>query len=344
MNLLAFISSLITAVPVVAALATLGGPRVAQGKPITILNVSYDPTRELYREINAAFAAQWRAMKGQTVQVLQSHGGSAKQARAVIDGLEADVVTLALPLDIDAIAERSGLVPADWASRLPHNSAPFASTIVMLVRRGNPKHVRDWNDLARPGIGVITSNPKTSGGARLNYLALWAYASKTFAGNQAKTQDFVRRVFANVPVLDAGARAATATFVERGIGDVLITWENDALLARRQFADTHLEVVVPSLSLLAEPPVAVVEKVAARHGTLDVSRAYLDFLYSDAAQEIAARNFYRPTKASVARRYAAQFAPMHLLTVDSAFGGWRNAQAVHFADDGTFDRIYEPRP
>jgi sulfate/thiosulfate-binding protein len=309
----------------------------------TLLNASYDPTRELYSEYNAAFAAHWRAATGEVVVVRQSHGGSGKQARAVIDGLEADVVTLALAGDIDAIAREARLLPADWQRRLPQNSTPYTSTIVFLVRRGNPKRILDWGDLVRPGIGVITPNPKTSGGARWNYLAAWGWALRQPGGSAASAEDFVRRLYRNVPVLDSGARGSTTTFVQRGIGDVLLTWENEAYLARQRLGAEAFDIVFPSVSILTEPPVAVVEQVAARHGTTRLAADYLRYLYSPPAQEIAARHFYRPRDAAVLARYAATFPPFStLLTIDD-FGGWQRAQADHFADGGSFDRIYAGR-
>ena len=311
-------------------------------KPLTLLNVSYDPTRELYQDFNKQFAGYWKGKTGQDVTVRQSHGGSGKQARSVIDGLEADVVTLALAYDIDQIAEKGGTLPADWQTRLPDNSSPYTSTIVLLVRKGNPKAIRDWGDLAKSGVSVITPNPKTSGGARWNYLAAWAWALRQPGGSEAKAKDFVSRVYKNVPVLDAGARGATTTFVERGIGDVLIAWENEALLAIRELGVGKFEVVAPSISILAEPPVAVVDKVAGKHGTKDVARAYLEYLYTETGQEIAARHFYRPRLASVAAKYASQFPTLSLVTVDEVFGGWKKAHTAHFADGALFDQIYQP--
>ncbi|MBA8882824.1 sulfate ABC transporter substrate-binding protein [Dokdonella fugitiva] len=308
----------------------------------SLLNVSYDPTRELYRDVNAAFAADWKQRTGETVTIKQSHGGSGKQSRSVIDGLGADVVTLALAYDIDALAAHGGLVPADWQKRLPDNSAPYTSTIVFLVRKGNPKAIKDWDDLVKPGIGVITPNPKTSGGARWNYLAAWGYAAKK-SGGDAAAKDFVGKLFRNVPVLDTGARGATTTFVERGQGDVLLAWENEALLALAEGdGKDRFEIVVPSVSILAEPPVAVVDKVVDKHGTRKVAEAYLQFLYTPAGQEIAAKNGYRPRDASVAAKFAAKFPNVPTFTVDEAFGGWQKAQAAHFADGGTFDQIYTP--
>jgi sulfate transport system substrate-binding protein len=329
----------------VGAAVTLAAaaPWVARGpKPLMLLNVSYDPTRELYQALNAAFVAHWRARTGQAVTIRQSHGASGAQARAVIDGLEADVVTLALAGDIDRISERTGLLPAGWQALLPHRSTPYTSTIVFLVRRGNPKSIRDWGDLVRSGVTVVTPNPKTSGGARWNYLAAWGYALRRAGGDESRAHAFVADLFRQVPVLDAGARAATTTFVERGIGDVLIAWENEALLAVRQAAG-RVEIVVPSVSILAEPPVAVVEGIAQKHGTLAVARAYLEYLYTDEAQDIAARHFYRPRLAAVPARSAVPFPDLALFTVDEAFGGWARAQAAHFADGGVFDQLYEAR-
>jgi sulfate transport system substrate-binding protein len=309
---------------------------------VQLLNVSYDPTRELYQDVNAAFAKQWKAKTGQDLTVQQSHGGSGKQARSVIDGLPADVVTLALAWDIDAIAN-AGLLPKNWQTRLPHNSSPYTSTIVFLVRKGNPKQIKDWNDLVKPGVSVITPNPKTSGGARWNYLAAWGYALRHNNNDAAKAQDFVRRLFKNVPVLDTGARGATVTFVERGIGDVLIAWENEALLAVREMGKGQFQIVAPSLSILAEPPVAVVDKVANKKKTAAVAKAYLEFLYTPEAQEIAAKNYYRPRLPAVAQKYAQQFPQVQLFTIDQVFGGWAKAQQTHFADGGVFDKIYEGR-
>ena len=307
----------------------------------SLLNVSYDPTRELYQELNAGFIKSWKASSGDSVQIRQSHGGSGKQARAVIDGLDADVVTLALASDIDAIATR-GLIASDWQNRLPHHATPYTSTIVFLVRKGNPKNIRDWADLTRPGIAVITPNPKTSGGARWNYLAAWGYALKQPGGNEASGQAFVAKLYKNVPVLDAGARGATTTFVERGIGDVLIAWESEALLAQRELGPDKVDLIVPSVSILAEPPVALVDKVVDRHGTRKLAEAYLQYLYSEPAQEIAAKHFFRPTAPAAAAKSAAQFAKVHLLTVDEIAGGWTAAQKTHFADGGVFDRLYQP--
>jgi sulfate/thiosulfate transport system substrate-binding protein len=307
---------------------------------VTLLNVSYDPTRELYDDVNAAFAKSWKAKTGQTVAVRQSHGGSGKQARAVIDGLEADVVTLALAYDVDAI-ERAGLIKPGWAARLPDRAAPYTSTIVFLVRKGNPKHLQGWADIVKPGIAVITPNPKTSGGARWNYLAAWGQELRR-TRDEAKARAYVGALYKNVPVLDSGARGATNTFVERGIGDVLLAWENEAILAVKKLGPDKLDIVVPSESVLAEPPVAVVDKVADRRGTAAVAKAYLEFLYTEDGQEIAARNFYRPRDAKVAARHRADFPKLTLFTVDEVFGGWTKAQATHFADGGIFDQLYTP--
>jgi sulfate/thiosulfate-binding protein len=307
---------------------------------VTLLNVSYDPTRELYQAYNAAFAKHWQQTAGQKVAIKQSHGGAAKQARAVIDGLEADVVTLALAYDIDEIAERAKLLPADWQKRLPNNSSPYTSTIVFLVRKGNPKGIKDWDDLAKPGISVITPNPKTSGGARWNYLAAWGYALQKSGNNPQKAKEFVTALYRNVPVLDSGARGSTTTFVERGIGDVFISWENEAFLAIQELGPGKFEIVVPSLSILAEPPVALIDKVVDRKGTRKVAEAYLRFWYTPEAQEIAAKNFYRPIDAKVAAKYEKQFPKVSLITIDETFGGWQKAQKAHFADGGVFDQIY----
>ena len=314
---------------------------LAHAADITLLNVSYDPTRELYQGINAAFIKQWKTQTGDSVKIKQSHGGSGKQARTVIDGLDADVVTLGLAYDIDEIAQR-GLLAKDWAQRLPHNSTPYSSTIVFLVRKGNPKGIKDWDDLARPGIAVITPNPKTSGGARWNYLAAWGHAVKQPGGSDAKAKEFVAKIFRNVPVLDSGARGATTTFVERGIGDVLIAWENEALLAIKELGPDKVEIVAPKLSILAEPPVALVDKVVDKHGTRKVAEAYLKYLYTDDGQELIAKNYYRPTVAKAATKYAAQFPKVTLFTIDDVFGGWAKAQQTHFADGGSFDQIYQP--
>ncbi len=314
----------------------------ADAREIKLLNVSYDPTRELYQEYNAAFAGYWKAKTGDDVVVAQSHGGSGKQAQSVINGLGADVVTLALAYDIDAISQQAHLLPADWQKRLPDNSTPYTSTIVFLVRKGNPKHIKDWDDVVRPGVMVVTPNPKTSGGARWNYLAAWAYALEKYGQDDAKARDFVKRLYKNVPVLDSGARGSTTTFVERGIGDVLLAWENEAYLARKQFGADKFDIVTPSLSILAEPPVAVVDKVAKKHGTTGVAQAYLEYLYSDEGQDIAGRNFYRPRDPKAAAKYAGQFSPVKLVTVDAVFGGWQKAQKSHFADGGVFDQIFQP--
>jgi sulfate/thiosulfate transport system substrate-binding protein len=308
---------------------------------VSLLNVSYDPTRELYQDINAAFAKSWKASSGDTVKIRQSHGGSGKQGRAVIDGLEADVVTLALAYDIDAIAAHK-LLPQDWQQRLPHNSAPYTSTIVFLVRKGNPKGIKDWNDLVRPGVAVITPNPKTSGGARWNHLAAYGYALRQPGGNDASARTFLKKLYQNVPVLDSGARGATTTFVERGIGDVLIAWENEALLAIKELGPDKVEVVAPSSSILAEPPVAVVDKVADRHGTRKVAQAYLQFLYTDEGQELIAKHYYRPVQEKTAKKYAGQFPAVKLFTLAQVAGDWATAHKTHFADGGVFDQIYQP--
>jgi sulfate/thiosulfate transport system substrate-binding protein len=313
----------------------------AHAATLSLLNASYDPTREFYEEYNKAFAAYWKSRSGDTVTVNQSHGGSGKQARSVIDGLEADVVTLALAYDIDALVKPGGLVPANWQSRLPNNSAPYTSTIVFLVRKGNPKNIHDWGDLARPGISVITPSPKTSGGARWNYLAAWAWALKQPGGSDATAEAFVKKLYHNVPVLDSGARAATVTFAERGIGDVLLAWENEAFLAVKELGPGKFDIVAPSLSIVAEPPVSVVDVNVDEHGTRKVAEEYLKYLYSRQGQEIAAKHFYRPRDPAVAAQYAKQFTDIPtLVTIDGLFGGWARAQATHFADNGTFDRIY----
>ncbi|MFC4522999.1 sulfate ABC transporter substrate-binding protein [Cupriavidus pinatubonensis] len=322
-----------------AAFAAIGAAQTATAT--NLLNVSYDPTRELYVDVNAAFAKAWKAQGGDTVTVRQSHGGSGKQARSVIDGLDADMVTLALGYDIDAIAEK-GLIKPDWQKRLPHNASPYTSTIVFLVRNGNPKGIKDWNDLVKPGVQVITPNPKTSGGARWNYLAAWGYAQRQPGGNDAKAREFVGELLKHVPVLDSGARGATTTFVERGLGDVLIAWENEAILAIKELGPDKFDIVAPSVSILAEPPVAVVDKVVDKKGTRKVAEAYLQFLYTDEGQEIAAKNYYRPISAKVAAKYAANFPKVKLFTIDEAFGGWQKAQKTHFADGGSFDQIYQP--
>jgi sulfate transport system substrate-binding protein len=324
-----------------AAGAALPAPALAQkGAGLTLLNVSYDPTRELYKDINAAFGAYWKGRTGQAITINQSHGGSGKQARSVIDGLEADVVTLALAADIDEIAARGKLLPANWQSRLPNNSTPYTSTIVFLVRKGNPKGVRDWNDLVKPGVGVVTPNPKTSGGARWSYLAAYAYALKQ-GGGDARAQAFIAQLFKNVPVLDSGARGSTTTFAERRIGDVLLTWENEAYLTIAEFGP-NFDIVYPSLSILAEPPVALVDRNVDRHRTRTLATGYLNFLYSPRAQQIIANHNFRPRNRAVAGRNAAHFKPIPMVTIDRPFGGWARAQATHFADGGVFDRIYRP--
>jgi sulfate transport system substrate-binding protein len=317
--------------------ATLSlGTAIAQ---TTLLNVSYDPTRELYKDFNTAFNKHWQAKTGQEVKVRQSHGGSGKQAMSVRDGLEADVVTLALGYDIDALVERQ-LIPADWQTRFPNNSSPYTSTIVFLVRKGNPKNIKDWGDLAKPGTSVITPNPKTSGGARWNYLAAWAWALKQPGGNEQKAKELVTAIFKNVPVLDSGARGSTTTFVERGLGDVLIAWENEAILAVNELGKDKFDIIAPSLSILAEPPVAVVDKVVEKRGTRLTAKAYLDYLYSEEGQRIAAKHYYRPSDPKIAAQYAGQFPKIKLITIDNTFGGWQKAQKTHFADGGTFDQIY----
>lgn len=326
----------------VVLVLSLAAATPLRAKDLSLLNVSYDPTREFYSEYNVAFARHWKEKQGDTVTIQQSHGGSGKQARSVIDGLEADVVTLALAYDIDAIAEKAALLPADWQRKLPHNSTPYTSTVVFLVRKGNPKQIRDWGDLVKPGISVITPNPKTSGGARWNYLAAWAYALRLPGGDDARARDFVARLFKNVPVLDSGARGATTTFVQRNLGDVLLSWENEAYLALKEFGRDKFEVVTPSLSILAEPPVAVVEKVARKHGTEALAQAYLDYLYSEEGQELAGKHFYRPRSEAALAKYAAQFSKVQLVTIDEIFGGWAKAQKTHFSDGGVFDQLYKP--
>jgi sulfate transport system substrate-binding protein len=320
--------------------ATAAVPALAA--EITLLNVSYDPTRELYQDVNVAFAKEWKAKTGDTVKIKQSHGGSGKQARSVIDGLEADVVSLALAYDIDAIAEHKLLAP-DWQKKLAHNSTPYTSTIVFLVRKGNPKGIKDWNDLVKPGVAVITPNPKTSGGARWNHLAAYGYALRLPGGSEASAKDFLTKLYKNVPVLDSGARGATTTFVERGIGDVLIAWENEALLAIKELGPTKFDIVAPSVSILAEPPVAVVDKVADKRGTRKVAEAYLNFLYTDEAQEIIAKNYYRPAVEKEAKKYAGQFPNVKLFKLSDVAGDWTKAQKTHFADGGLFDQIYQPK-
>jgi len=309
-------------------------------RDVTLLNVSYDPTRELYQEVNAAFAQAWKTKTGDNVSVKASHGGSGKQARAIIDGLEADVATLALAHDIDEIAARAQLLPADWQQRLPHRSTPYTSTAIFLVRKGNPKAIRDWGDLIRPGLSVITANPKTSGGARWNYLAAYGWALRQPGGTDASARDYIAKLYRNVPVLDSGARGSTVTFAKRDIGDVLLAWENEAHLALKEFGADKFDIVYPPTSILAEPPVALIDKVADKHGTRAVAQGYLDFLYTPEAQAIAARHHYRPIDPQVAARYAAQFPKLALFTIDEAFGGWAKAQKTHFADGGVFDQIY----
>ncbi|HEY8932395.1 MAG TPA: sulfate ABC transporter substrate-binding protein [Rariglobus sp.] len=331
MKLKSLLSALLAVVAVSGAFA----------KDIQLLNVSYDPTRELYVEYNAAFANYWKAKTGDTVTVKQSHGGSGKQARSVIDGLKADVVTLALANDVSAISKNAGLLPADWQERLPLGSAPYTSTIVFLVRKSSPfaGKIKDWNDLAQPGVAVITPNPKTSGGAQWNYLAAWEYGRRTYGGDD-KAKEFVAKIYKNVPVLDSGARGSTTTFVQRGIGDVLISWENEAFLAVKEFGADKFEIVVPSVSILAQPTVAVVDKVVKKKGTEEVAKAYLEYLYSDEAQDIIGKNYYRPTSEKAKAKYASVFPKVELFTIDQAFGGWTKAAATHFADGGTFDQIY----
>jgi sulfate/thiosulfate-binding protein len=321
--------------------ATLLGASFATAAEVTLLNVSYDPTRELYVDYNAAFAKYWKGKTGQDVKINQSHGGSGKQARSVIDGLAADVVTLGLAADIDAVASQGKLLPINWASRLPDNSSPYTSTIVFLVRKGNPKGIKDWPDLVKPGIAVITPNPKTSGGARWNYLAAWGWALKQPGGSDATAKEFVRKLYKNVPVLDTGARGSTTTFVQRGLGDVLIAWENEAVLAVKELGADKLQIVVPTVSVLAEPPVAVVDKVVLRRGTREVAQAYLQYLYSKEGQEIIAKNYYRPRDQEIAAKYSAQYPKLTLFTV-ADFGGWSKVQPTHFAEGGVFDQIYAP--
>ncbi|WP_160723786.1 sulfate ABC transporter substrate-binding protein [Bacillus sp. USDA818B3_A] len=311
--------------------------------PVQLLNVSYDPTRELYEEYNKEFAKYWEEKEGQQVTIQQSHGGSGKQGRAVIDGLEADVVTLALAYDIDEIAEKGQLLSTDWQKKLDDNSTPYTSTIVFLVRKGNPKGIKDWDDLTKKGVSVITPNPKTSGGARWNYLAAWAYAQEKYNNDETKTKDFMSKLYKNVEVLDSGARGATTTFVERGIGDVLIAWENEAYLTLNELGKDKFEVVNPSLSILAEPPVAVVDKVVDKKATAEVAKAYLEYLYSDVGQEIIAKNYYRPRNEEILKKYADVFPEIKMVTIDDYFGGWKKAQETHFNDGGTFDEIYQPK-
>ncbi|HKH82762.1 MAG TPA: sulfate ABC transporter substrate-binding protein [Gemmatimonadales bacterium] len=326
----------------IAATAVVPAAGQSSNKPVTLLNVSYDPTRELFKDINKAFAADWKQKTGQDVTIKQSHGGSSKQARAVIDGLEADVVTLALAYDIDALHDVANLVPLDWQKRLPLNSSPYTSTITFLVRKGNPKHIKDWDDLIRSDVTVVTPNPKTSGSARWNYLAAWGYALKRPGGNETTAREFITKLYKRVPVLDSGARGATTTFVERGIGDVLINWENEILLGAKELGADKFEVVVPSVSILTEPTVSVVDKVASKHGTRAVAQAYLEYLYTPQGQEIIAKHYYRPTLASVAAKYANQFPKVPLFTLADIVGDWRKTQKTHFADGGVFDQIYQP--
>jgi len=324
----------------VALLVAVAG--VAQAKDVSLLNVSYDPTRELYADFNKAFAAHWKTKTGDNVSIKQSHGGSGKQARSVIDGLEADVVTLALAYDVDELHAKGKLIPADWQKRLPQNSSPYTSTIVFLVRKGNPKNIKDWDGLVKPGVSVITPNPKTSGGARWNYLAAWGYALKKY-GSDEKAQEFVKTLYGNVPVLDSGARGSLITFTERGIGDVFLSWENEAFLAVKELGPDKFDIVVPSLSILAEPPVTVVDKVVERRGTREVAQAYLEFLYTREGQEIAGRHYYRPRNPAVLAKYGDQFTQVRLFTIDEVFGGWAKAQSTHFNDGGVFDRIFAKR-
>jgi len=335
-----FLKILASVVVLLAILA--GGAAPGQAKDITILNVSYDPTREFYIEFNAAFAKHWKQETGDNVRVQQSHGGSGKQARAVIDGLQADVVTLALAYDVDALAEKAKLIPADWQKRLSHNSAPYTSTIVFLVRKGNPKGIKDWDDLIKPRVSIIPANPKTSGAARWTYLAAWGYALKKYGNDETKAKEFVTKFYKNVPMFDSGARAATTTFVQREIGDVLVGWENEAYLALREFGATKFEVVTPSISILAEPTVTLVDKVAKKRGTESVAKAYLEYLYSDEGQDLAGRYYYRPRSEAALAKYGKQFAPLTLFTIDEVFGGWQKAQKTHFSDGGVFDTIYKP--
>ena len=326
-----------------AASAMVGCSATAQGaKPLTLLNVSYDPTRELYKDINAAYIQYWRTKVGQTLTINQSHGGSGKQARSVIDGLQADVVTLALAYDIDEIAARAKLLPANWQSRLPDNSTPYTSTIVFLVRKGNPWKIKDWGDLVKPGVAVITPNPKTSGGARWNYLAAWAWALKQPGGDAAKAEAYVGELFRHVPVLDTGARGATTTFTQRGIGDVLLSWENEAYLAQEELPG-KFDIVYPSISILAEPPVAIIDRNVDRHRTRLAAEGYLNFLYSPIAQNLVGKHHYRPRNAAAAAKYAGKFKRIPLVTINDTFGGWKKAQATHFADGGVFDKIYQPK-
>jgi len=318
------------------------GSQAAAEEKLALLNVSYDPTRELYEEFNAAFAQHWKAETGQAVMIRQSHGGAGKQARAVIDGLKADVVTLALAYDIDMMHKQAGLIPADWQKRLPYNSCPYTSTIVFLVRKGNPKGIKDWDDLVRPDVSVITPNPKTSGGARWNYLAAWSFASTTYSGDESKVLEFMKKLYENVPVLDTGARGSTNTFVQRRIGDVFLAWENESLLVTKRLRPGEFEIVVPSVSILAEPPVTVIDKVVDKRGTRKVATAYLEYLYSEVGQELIAKHFYRPRMPEVAKKYADRYPKVKLITVDDEFGGWQAAHTRHFAEGGLFDQIFAP--
>jgi len=327
---------------VIAIALVAQSAQIVHAADFSLLNVSYDPTRELYQDYNAAFAKYWKAKTGDNLTIKASHGGSGAQGRAVIDGLDADVVTLALAYDIDALAEKAKLLPADWQKRLPHNSTPYTSTIVLLVRKGNPKGIKDWNDLIKPGVSVVVANPKTSGGARWAYLAAYGYALKKNNNDDAKAREFIKSVYKNVPVLDSGARGATVTFAERGVGDVLLAWENEAYLVEAEFGKDKFDTVFPSISILAEPPVAVVDKVVDKRGTRKIAQAYLEYLYSPEGQEIAARNYYRPTDPKVAAKYASKFPKLSLFTIDDTFGGWTNAQKTHFSDGGVFDKIYQP--
>ena len=326
----------------IALVAQIGIAPIARAADFSILNVSYDPTRELYQEYNKAFAKYWKEKTGDNVTIKASHGGSGKQGRSVIDGLDADVVTLALAYDIDEISAKAKLLPADWQKRLPHNSTPYTSTIVLLVRKGNPKGIKDWDDIAKPGVSVIVANPKTSGGARWAYLAAYGYALKKNSNDDAKAREYIKRVYKNVPVLDSGARGSTVTFAERGVGDVLLSWENEAYLVQSEFGKDKFDVVFPSSSILAEPPVAVVDKVVDKRGTRKIAEAYLQYLYSPEGQEIAAHNYYRPTDPKVAAKYASRFPKLNLFTIDTVFGGWQKAQKTHFSDGGVFDQIYQP--
>lgn len=328
--------------PVLAVQLLAPATPALAGDDVRILNVSYDPTRELYEEFNQAFAKYWKDKTGQNITIRQSHGGAGKQTRAVIDGLEADVVTLALAYDIDMMHKQAGLIPADWQKRLAHNSAPYTSTIVFLVRKGNPKGIKDWDDLVRADVSVITPNPKTSGGARWNYLAAWAFASKRFEGHEAKVREFMKKLYKNVPVLDTGARGSTNTFVQRRIGDVFLAWENEALLVTKRLRPGEFEIVVPSVSILAEPPVTVIDKVVDKRGTREVATAYLEYLYTEAGQELIAKHFYRPRMPEVAKKYADRYPKVKLITVDDEFGGWQAAHAKHFTEGGTFDQIFGP--